>query len=86
MFLGFAQSERERARARANSRLQSGVLQQLVSGMRGSCLVSSLTLAARCFAGQDEEQAQEQSQGAGGLQSGRSKGELAARWLDRIET
>ncbi|OTA00894.1 hypothetical protein A9Z42_0011910 [Trichoderma parareesei] len=86
MFLGFAQSKRERARARAISRLQIRVLQQLASGMRVSCLVSSLTLAARRFARQDEEQAQEQLQGAGGLQSGRSKGELAARWLDRIET
>ncbi|KAL7823457.1 hypothetical protein V8C26DRAFT_119822 [Trichoderma gracile] len=40
----------------------------------------------RRFVGLDEEQVQEQLQGAGGLQSGRSKGELAARWLDRIET
>ncbi|TFB02263.1 hypothetical protein CCMA1212_006020 [Trichoderma ghanense] len=47
-----------------------------------SRVVPSLGLAARCFAEQDKGQVQ----GAGGLQSGRLKGELAARWLDRIET
>lgn len=46
----------------------------------------SFRLSAKRFAEQDEEQQQVQVQGAGGLQSGRSKGELAARWLDRIET
>lgn len=86
IFLGFAQSEAGEGEGEIEAgewRRPAACLPDAIF-LVSSRLVSSLGLAVRRLAEQDKEQVQ--VQGAGGLQNGRSKGELAARWLERIET